>query len=176
MHLSHCRSKLDRNRHLCRTWFLHCWSRCKRLQTANSSQRLPQPKYHCYNTVLSNIIPTIQLGEVTVYLFTIRDERPPTVDIRHQKTISLHKTVHFQTTFQNIDVQRNVLETTCQRYMSIIHLVCDVPALCPLQLPTIKIGISCCKCDHIFARRAGQIKRLSRSETKSVGKTCSPGA
>ena len=31
--------------------------------------------------VLSNMTPTIQLGEVIVYLFTIRDERPPTVDI-----------------------------------------------------------------------------------------------
>ena len=54
--------------------------------------------------------------------------------------------------------------------MSIIHLMCDVPALCPLQLPTIKIGLTCCKCDHIIARWAGivpvpswsQIQRLSR--------------
>ena len=67
--------------HSCKTWFFHCWSRFKRLQTANSSQRLPQPKYHCYNAVLSNMTPTIQLGEVTVCLFTIREERPPTVEM-----------------------------------------------------------------------------------------------
>ena len=80
--------------HFCRTWFFHCWSRFESLQTANSSQRLPQPKYHCDNTVLSNMTPTIQLGEVTVNVFTIRDERPPTVDIRHQNRLTFRHCVH----------------------------------------------------------------------------------
>ena len=53
---------------------------------ANSKfkSKLPQPTYHRHSTVLSNVTPTIQLGEVIVYLFTIRAERPPIVNTRHQ--------------------------------------------------------------------------------------------
>ena len=115
--------------HPCRTEFFHCWSRFKRLQTANLSQRLPQPKYHCHNTISKYMAPTIQLQEIDVYLLTLRDERPPTVNIRHR-----------------------------QRKMPIIHLMWDIPALGPLHLPTIKIGLSCCKCHLIFARWAGSFK------------------
>ena len=49
--------------------------------------------------------PTIQLGEVTVYLFTTRDERPSNRRHKTPKSISLYKTLHSRNTFQNIDVQ-----------------------------------------------------------------------
>ena len=44
---------------------------------------LASTTYHCHNTVVILVAPTIQLGEIVVYLFTIRDERFPTVDTRH---------------------------------------------------------------------------------------------
>ena len=44
--------------------------------------------------------PTIQLG---------RDGRPPTVDVRYQNHISLHNTLHSETTFQNFGVQKTSL-------------------------------------------------------------------
>ena len=42
--------------------------------------------------------------------------------------------------------------------MSIIHLMCVVLVPGPLRLPTIKIGLSGYKCDHIFARMAGSFR------------------
>ena len=66
MHLSHCRCTRDRNRPFLQDRVLPL-SRFKCLQTAYSSQRLPQPTYHRHNTVLSNVTPTIQLGEIVVH-------------------------------------------------------------------------------------------------------------
>ena len=54
---------------------------CKHSQFESTLAATP---YHRHNTVLSNVAPTIQLGEIVVYLLTIRDERLPTVDTRHQ--------------------------------------------------------------------------------------------
>ena len=120
-----------------------------------------------------------------MYLFTIRDERPPTVDTRHQNRCHCTKLCIPETTFQNIGVQRNVLDQLANGMRPSSTSSVTSQHCVPLQLPTIKIGLSSCKCDHIFCTSSWivQVPILFANQTlnpglrpKSVDKTCSPRA
>ena len=140
--------------HLCKTGFFSCQSKFKHQQTANSSQRLPQPTYHRNN----NVGPAIQLGEIVVSLFTIREESPPPVDTRHHNRYHCKKNSAFKCKLQECWCTKKRPWETCQKHVSIIHNTCVLLTTSSLQIPTIKIGLSCCKCDHIFARWARSFK------------------
>ena len=84
MRQSHCDSKLDRNRSFLQDMVLPLLVRIQtpannEFESTFTSTQVSLPQYSSQQQD-----SYIQLGEVTVYLFTIRDERPRTVDIRHQ--------------------------------------------------------------------------------------------
>ena len=143
--------------HFCKTRFFHCSSRFKHLQTANSSQCLPQSTYHRQDTALGNVAPTDQLGEIVVYVFTIREKRSPPVDTRHQNRF--HRT--------KLCIQRQISRVLMYKETTLRNLptvdVSHPPHVCrpgTKSTPTSnnQIGLSRCKCDHIFARWAGSSK------------------
>ena len=136
--------------HLCKTGF-HCWSRFKRLQTAGSSQRLPSTQVSLPQ--LSSQQHDFYNSTWRGYCVSLHNSWRTSSNRRHQtpNSISLHKTLHSATT---LAYKKNHW-ATCQRFLSIIHLKCDIPALCPLQLPTIKIRLAnVTTCLHVELGRA----------------------
>ena len=122
--------------HFCRTWFFHCWCRFKRLRTASSSQRLPQPKYHCHNTVLCNMTPTVQTWRDCCV--SLHNSCLTSSNSRHKtpKSISLHKPLHSEANFQSVGVQGNVLEQLANG-MCPSSTSCVTDVLAPSCIPKI---------------------------------------